>query len=400
MFILLTILVGILLYQIFVFKKYKSSVLIFYWFIINAFFTPSIYYVILKGTSYKSFSESDLIQYMLLGSIFLFFIIFFNIVIEYKYPFKKNKNIISISVTHKIRYLSALFGSCVLIISVGYFFIYRSGYPIVQIFQGKYLGSLYRPDMSGALPHYETFSTFQIAVIPLLMFYFREKNNWGKKKTLLGIAGAAFLSIAGGNKAVIVYLVIFIWIYIWGLKINWKIALSVILLFETYILIMSGEMEYNYGILNTLQAPFRRFFVTQGAMLINRIALINQGFAFDYKTINTDVYIFIYKSIGGTAPSFYVGDLFIYFGYTFGMVLSVIVAWFILLIGKIIDIHENKMIYRKWPFYFMIYLLGNSGFNLGFIVRMTILLFSIMILDLSGEAHSVFKSRKYSVRKI
>ncbi len=363
-------------------RIYKKSIIIMYWFTLNTFLSPVIYYTVLGETIYHRFNESDYDTFSIVGVVFLLSVLVLTEVFE-KYSFLRKKK--SIQVKIKLKGLSYTYALLVMSLCLIYFIVHRNGFPLYQILLGTYEGSLHRPDMTGDLPYYITVQCFYLAIAPLIYFFFLEYKRWGIFQKLIWICVTGFFSIVGGNKGVLVYLFVFIWLFKYNMKINWKICVmgaATMYLFK----VLMGENSFNGSIISVLEAPLRRFFVTQGATLINTLALYNKGYTFKKGQITVEVYRYIYGVYGGSAPCFYLGELILKFGYLAGMFLGIMFFGIMIILGNELDRHRESFMYEKWPFYFCMYLLGNAGFTKSFFLRLTILAVSMLIINLSYEA--------------
>lgn len=377
-FVLITLSV-LLLIQIFRYKLYKSSLALLYWAVVNSFVTPALYYSILNGDSYLGFTQSDYSLYLVFGLFFLGCLLIFNFVqIHYR-------NIIHQRIKKVVSFNGvAKYYSVILIVFVcGYILIFRNGLPLFQLFNSSSpLDSLERPDVTGALPHYFTVQTIASAVIPLFYFYFYSRRNWTKVQNLVYILFVVFFMTVGGNKGLLLYFFLFLWIYVWGMKVDWKIISSGAFCLFLYEMIMIGRAGFSSSLLNILGAPLRRFFVTQGAMMINRIALISKGYDFEDHYISADVFTYVFGQPGGSAPTFFAGDFFVRFGYAIGLILSVVIIMFLYLMSIEIDGYQKEKLHIQWYFYFLLYLLGMSTIDSGFIIRMIIMTGSLYVLSI------------------
>lgn len=369
----------LLLIQIFHHKLYKSSLLLLYWAVVSSFVTPALYYSILHGDSYLKFTQSDYSLYLFFGVFFFSCLIIFNFLQIYyrNIIHQKIKTLISFSGTAK-------YYSVILIALVcGYIIIFRNGLPLFQLFSSSSpLNSLERPDVTGALPHYFTVETIASAVIPLLYLYFYSRRNWTKVQNLVYLIFVIFLMTVGGNKGLLIYFFLFLWIYVWEMKVDWKIIISGVFCLFLYELIMVGRAGFNDSLFTILSSPLRRFFVTQGAMMVNRIALISRGYDFADHYISADVFTYVYGETGGAAPTFFAGDFFVKFGYAIGLFFSVVVFVLLYVISIEIDGYQKEKLYIQWYFYFLLYLLQMSTIDYGFIIRIVIMTASLYVLSI------------------
>lgn len=380
----------LLLYQVISRELYKSSIAILYLFVINTFVSPVVYYDLLNGESYITFSESNFEKYVVIGCIYIAWILALNM-------FMKNSKIIRLKYVRlvvnspkTIKYVSrGIMGICLL-----YIVIYGNYFPLIQqIFHHSIMNLLDRPDVSGNIPFYFTMSTVMCSFFPMYFLFDKERRHNPKdiKYNLVWYAIIAFIMLVGGNKGIIVYFAIFIWIYIWKMRVDWRIILVGVLLLYVYeVTIYGSEMMLNRQLLEGLVSPLRRFFVTQGAMFINRIPIIEAGTNLSDTYISAYVYTRVYGGMGGSAPTYFIGDLMIKYGYVVGMIIGMIATVLIFVFSKYIDNLKGRKLYKYWGQFYLLYLVGNSAISSSFLIR------AVIVLALSGMLSLVDRSKEDS----
>lgn len=389
----------ILVAQVIKNKLYKSSVAILYLFVFNTFVSPVVYYDLLNGKSYITFSDSDFNKYISIGCIYLVFIICINSIM------RNHKMCRIFSPWGNIRIANSKIvikwmGIGILVACFGYVLVFRDRYPLLQqLFHHNMMALLDRPDVSGNIPFYFTMSTIICSFFPMFYFFYKERRN--KEKDLLYTAAwygiIVFIMLVGGNKGIIVYFAFFIWIYIWRMRIDWRIVSAGVLLLYIYEVTIYGSVKIFDGqLLEGLVSPLRRFFVTQGAMFINRIPLIESGIDLSDQYISAYVYTRVYGGAGGSAPTYFIGDLMIRYGYVIGMIIGMMVTFIIFLISKSLDSNKEMSLYKYWAQFYMIYLIGNASISSSFLIRAAIVIILVNLLSVSDRSDETFRLEEFS----
>lgn len=256
-----------------------------------------------------------------------------------------------------------------------------------------------RPDVSGNIPFYFTMSTIMCSFFPMFYFFYKERRNKGKDLlyTAAWYGIIVFIMLVGGNKGIIVYFAFFVWIYIWKMRIDWRIVSAGILLLYIYEVTIYGSVKIFDGkLLEGLVSPLRRFFVTQGAMFINRIPLIESGVDLSDQYISAYVYTRVYGGAGGSAPTYFIGDLMIKYGYVIGMIIGMMVTFIIFLISKSLDSNKEMFLYKYWAQFYMIYLIGNASISFSFLIRAAIVIVLVSLLSVSDKSDETFRLEEFS----
>ena len=368
LFIIETIQVFLLVFTFIKKKAYKSVIAILYWFLVNMFYMPSVYYILFKETSYKMFDDKALIIYMMIG-ILILLVFQLSVIISFKIQFK-----FCFSQVPKI--VARVFSILIPTLCVIYIIRYNYGFPIINyIRNGKMIDV--RPDTSGIIPHFFIVGTIMMMVVPMILFYYYEIKSWEIRKFFGFILLTIPFVYISGNQGLFVYFVIFLWIYKFNCKINFSI-----LAFGVISILMYGAIKTTSGFESVISA-IRRFLLTQGAGIINRIQLVITNYHFSGK-IADEVFTIVYGYSGGSYPTFFLGDLIVLFGIPLGIFISVVVLILLVLIGKSIDI--NAPMHKKWAFYMIEYLLCMSGIHVEFFIRFVIICGSYFFLPIqSGQ---------------
>ena len=120
--------------------------------------------------------------------------------------------------------------------------------------------------------------------------------------------------------------------------------------------------------------------MTQGAMFIHRIDMIDSGYNFNYSSVSTDVFKEVYGRSGGSSPTFFSGDFIAQFGVIIGLLISILIIAVLIYFARRIDRYEGNKRYIEWSFFCIIYLLGNAGIHESFILRAIALAFNVIVL--------------------
>lgn len=383
----------LLIIQIIREKLYKSSIAILYLFIINTFVSPAVYYHLVGGDSYIQFSASDFDKYIKIGCVYLLFILVINVLMITKTSlnlsikgFKVKFAYNSINVAKNISYF-------IIVICLMCVWIYRDRMPLLyQVVYHRTMAVLDRPDVSGSIPHYFTLSTIMSSFFPMFFFYLKERIRMKKTNIIAWFTLIIFVLLVGGNKGMLVYFAIFVWMRIWKMKIDWRIALAAVMLFYAYeVTIYGSVMIANGQFITGLFPPLRRFFVTQGAMFLNRIPIIESGELISGAEVSSFIYHKVYGITGGSAPTYFVGDLMVDYGYALGMFFSILVTIAIYYISIRIDKDNSngQNLYKHWAQFYLIFVLGNSGFNSNFFIRMVIVGWFVFFLSAMDNKQNI-----------
>lgn len=155
--------------------------------------------------------------------------------------------------------------------------------------------------------------------------------------------------------------------------------------------IMKGGLSGSLQLADLISSGVRRFIVTQAAMLINRFAMLRQGYVFsDYPA--KDVYMFVYDMDNGSAPTYFIGDLIIKYGMGMALVLYIFILSFLFAISNKLDHHKVATKYQLWTFFSITYFLGQAGISKSNMYRPIAILLNYMILTFL-ENHQMRKEK-------
>lgn len=344
------------------YKEYKKSLVIFLVILVNIFYAPAFYFSFLGGTAYKVFSNVTYAQYLLFSSLMFFvfslFLYLKNNYIKFK-PFKGDY-------VEKPNKLVRIYILTVLFVVLGYMFIFIERFPIYHLILKATM--VERPDVTGNIPLYYTFSTFIFFILPsFYLYYFKTFNNLTKVVLFIAIS---FLLISGGNKGVLVYFYLFTWLFILSGKINYKLILMIAASFIAYVSITGGAIT----------SAIRRFFVTQGAALLARFDMINYGFEFNEDIIDKQVFWYLYGYKNGSGPSFFAGDLIINYGIMIGVCFTFLIMLTLVIISKLVDTFFSQSLFILWSFTVILYLVGMGSLDFPTACRIFALVLNVAVI--------------------
>lgn len=385
-FFLLNINFFVLCTLIFVFKEYKKMYILYFLFLVTIFYSPALYYYF-GGKSYFTFNNKALIQYYYLSS-FIFFVnsIFLFLKQTAFFPTIKQTQIFYF---HRKSNLLKIYFRIIISLILFYIILYFNKFPLIHYIQ--YHEIIERPDTTGSIPFFYTMSTLMMFILPSFYFYkIEEKNKFQHAIWLLFIS---ITMIIGGHKGIIAFFFIFWWFFILKAKINLKLILIVSLLVVIYainkgIAINANTLDYLFS------SPYRRFFVTQGACLINRLHLININFpwdtAFDIK-VQVCSYIFNSELGSCSAPTFFIGDLIVKYGFFIACLLYVLVLGAIIFILKIINILPKQNLFLNWNLYMIFFLLSMAEISFSSFLRIITIVLNIVIVVVLAHYRIILK---------
>ena len=361
----------------------KSSFMLHFFFITIIFLGPSIYYK-LGFTAYShSFQAQDLVYFEFYGvSVFTFSLIFLF------YLARKKKSLFNSyflnygSRNKSITLIYFLFWYGIVLL---YLLVYIQHIPIVNLILTGNLPE--RLDQSDSVKLFYTFSSFFMVFIPSGYFFFVRhlKKPWYKLFFLLLVV---FILTSGGHKGIVTFFVFFAILFS-GFKFNLKyivigtIGLASLLAVYT---VSKGRSFNKETFFYLLESPPRRFFVTQGSGFIARISMdrrnLYKGNVYEYQVIKKETFQAIYANVNekGAAPTMFLGDLHVRYGYVLTMLsygLFLILAFPLI---KGLDNMEDKKLYIWWNLFMVFFLLGMAELSHTSILRVALALFNFIAL--------------------
>lgn len=374
---------GVILYN----KLHRSSLCIFFLLSFMELYTPAYYYVVASSKAYLQFGVETLRVYILMSTAaFLSYSVI--LALFQRVTFKSTH----LTVTRWDVPPAA--AGCMLLLVLGiavfltlYVVYYREGLPLYQaIFHSTWIE---RPDGSGAIPHWFTVSAFFYIAFPCFYLYYHQKRGFSWVVNLVLIGALSLYMVIGGNKGFVVYWFLFLWVYLWKMKVDGRIVTAGILCVAVLMVIMTGgtdSLSFD-GLLAGAKYGMSRFFLTQGAMLVNRIEMIRQGFQFDLSNITLQVFTFAYGKEGGSAPTYYLGDLIVQFGLLGGFLLHLVVYTVIVAAARWMDCQPFSE-YKTWLFFTLQYFLGMNSICRTFVIRFALVVALFLLFMVLGDGES------------
>lgn len=358
---ILTIVIIMLLFSFVYLKEYKSCVSLMYIPITGTFIVQNYYYYY-GGTVYRVFSDITLNKFILLSSIVLFQIVIlmiFSKTIPNKIKIKKIRITPTVTIYIEVIYI-------VLLIYTIYYF------PKFPLITGVLLGDVSRLDTSGNIKFYILSSSIIYFILP--SFSFLKKRN---KYFILTIL-FAILSL---HKGILFFYIFFYWNFILNRKINKYIFFYLILGGGVYLISKNKLFLSVDNLIYLFESATRRIFITQGSGFIVRLELLNQGFDFLGKDIKKEVFTYIYKSDGGSSPTYFLGSLIIQYGYFISLSIHFVILLLIYITSQFVN---NKSMKDKkfwcWIVFSVYYLLMNSDINYTNAFRFLAILLNVMTI--------------------
>lgn len=387
---LLTLSVLLFLGVILHYRLYRKSMCIFYLLILTELYTPACYYMA-GTTTYLKFGPKAFQLYMFMGTLsFLGYSLILLCVQRLRFE-KKNLVLTHWDMPAKRMTLLWLFVMCVIGIIVIYLIHFRDGLPFYQAVFHTFKMQM-RPDTSGAIPHWFTVSALIMIPLPAFYLYYHQKRGFHKITKLALICLISLAIVLGGNKGFVVYWFIFLWIYLWKMRIDGRVLVVALLAVVFTAIIMGGGVSNISldGLKGTAKYGFGRFFLTQGAMLVNRIEMVLQDYPFNDGRFSNQVFSFVYGMDGGSAPTYYLGDLLVRFGFAGGFLLHLPVFMMLAIVGRYLDCQEFSE-YKTHLFFSVQFFLGMAEISMSFFYRLLLILGLALLFDLLGAQSTPFK---------
>jgi hypothetical protein len=379
----LLLIYGLNLFYIYKKGLYNSSFIIHFFFISLIFIGPAVYYELGGLTYAHSFEWEDVITFELYGiSVFACSLIF-SYFLAHKRKSLFNRYFANYSTRNKNLTFLYFFFWYVLVLA--YLLVYYNHIPIVRFIL---TGSLpERLDQSDSIKLFYTFSSFFMVFIPSGYFFFVRylKTNLLRFGLLLLVV---FILTSGGHKGLVTFFAIFA-IFFSGFKFNLKyivigvFALSGLL---TIYVLSKGRDFSKETFLYLLESPPRRFFVTQGSAFITRISMdrnnLYVGDVNEYQLIKRETFQAIYPGVNekGAAPTFFLGDLHVRYGYIFAMLSYLLFLMFIFPFVKGLDSMKDRRLYIWWNLFVFFLLLGNAELSYTSALRCLLALGNLVLI--------------------
>lgn len=393
-FCILTLSVFLFLGVIAYYKLYRKSMCVFYLIILTELYTPACYYILANTTDYLKFTSTALRHYMIIGvvSLLSYSVILF-CVQQIHFP-QKSLTVSRLSTSFpKSQAILDILVLGTIVLTTAYIFYFKEKLPLYQaVFGGN---RIERPDISGSIPHWFTVSSSIYIGFPCFYLYYHQKKEIKLRYNLIFVITLSIYMILGGNKGMVVYWFLFLWVYIWKMRIDRRIiGAGFVSIAFTAVIMRGGLSNLNFGgLLWALSYGFGRFFLTQGAMFVNRFEMILQGYPFSFPDINIQVFSFIYETDGGGAPTYYLGNLLIQYGYVGGFLIHLLIFAMLTIVGRYLDCQEFSE-YKTYLFFLVQYFLGMAEISKAFVLRLVLIISLAILLDLLGRQPTALKTSK------
>lgn len=374
-----------LLNLIYIYKKrlYKSTFIIHFFFISLIFIGPAVYYELGLTTYSHSFEWEDVIYFEIYGiSVFICSLLFAYFIAHTKKAIFNRYFVNYTARNINLTFLYFVFWYGLVLL---YLLIYFNHIPIVRFILTGNLPE--RLDQSESVKLFYTFSSFFMVFIPSGYFFFVRflKTNLTKFGLLLLVI---FILISGGHKGLVTFFVIFA-LFFSGYRFNFKYILigtfALAGLLTIYVL-SKGRDFSKETFLYLLESPPRRFFVTQGSAFITRISMDRRdlyiGDVHEYQLIKRETFQAIYPGVNekGAAPTIFLGDLHVRYGYVFTMISYIVFLIFIFPFIKGLDNMKERRLYLWWNIFVFFLLLGNAELSYTSSLRVLLALGNLMLL--------------------
>lgn len=363
----------------------KTIYFCYYFFNFLLFYGPLFYYKIGFVAYSNAISTKSLNDF----SIISFFVVLLNIFF-FKIYNKKRNTFKFVSFFENYKY-GLLYGKnlkfyFLMIISIVIFYviIYFKSFPLVSLMTNGEIGE--RLDVTGAIPFYITFSAISMIFIPSAFFYFKNFIT-NKFILLIFLLFTMFALTAGGNKGIVSFFLIF-YMLISSDKIKILNILIVLFLLLLIYSLTKGITTFNSDTIEYLiESPFRRLFAAQGAGFISRLELIENG----EQLLNSDYLIkqYVFSEMHvvplgtGTAPTHFIGDVFVKYGYTIMWLIYTLYLIFFVNVMIIVDkiLKGKNYSYVLWNFFILIFLNTMTEINKANLLRFSLILFNLLALN-------------------
>lgn len=377
------------------YRLHRKSMAVFYLLILMELYTPACYYMA-GTTDYLKFGPKALQLYMLMGTLsFLGYSLILICVQRLRFE-RKHLVLMHWDIPAKRMTLLWLFVMCIIGMVVIYLVHFRDGLPFYQAVFHNFKMQV-RPDGSGAIPHWFTIDAIITIALPAFYLYYHQKRGFHKITNLALICLISLAMVMGGNKGFVAYWFIFLWIYLWKMRIDGRVIAAALIAVVFTAIIMGGSASgvSLAGLKSTARYGFDRFFLTQGAMLVNRFEMVLQNYPFNDSRLSNQVFSFVYERDGGGAPTYYLGNLLIQLGFVGGFLLHFLVFIILAIVGRYLDCQEFSE-YKTYLFFTVQYFLGVAEISMSFFYRLLLVIGLALIFALLGKPSTDLDNRAKS----
>lgn len=355
-----------------------------YFFTFLIFYGPLLYYKLgFRGYAITATSNASIKIYMginifiyLTNMIYLYFM-------ERRPKYIFSHFFRSIKINEKKRsILLKFYFFLIFILVLSYIIIYRNQFPIFNLLTTGKLGE--RPDTFNIIPFYITVSSLFITIIPSGFFYFfyYSKNDLNR---IIALIVTFIIMIASGHKGAISFFLLFFFYYTQKKFNLLRIIILVFVLASIYIITKGITHIDKNTIFYLFESPFRRVFAAQGVGFIARIKMMTEG-TIDPNSaieIKTQVFRQIYRTMTGSSPTMFLGDILVKYGYFIMVMVYILYLTILLPIVNTVDkiFHGKKDLYVMWNFFMIIYIFSLSNISIANTIRIAYLIMNIILIN-------------------
>lgn len=361
-------------------KDHKTAYSLLVFFTLIIFYLPILYYKLGFDVYSHAFSRSTLEWFTYISSLVIFIqlVVYLTIKATRRLPFKSFLQRFN-RLNERKSVMVDLYFCAVMGLILLYLVIFRDQLPLYSLLTASEL--LERPDATGGIPMFFTFSSIYMVVAPSAYLYYsdRIKSLWVHIAFVLLVT---VVLVAGGHKGLVAFFYIFIWFFVFKAKLSLpSIALGSFLLLVYGLTKGATSLDQKIA-LTLLESALRRFSVTQGVGFLARLEMVKQGLlVFGEESIKNQVYTFIYHLKGGSHPTMFIANVIIEYGYLVAAMVYTAYAYFVTLVAKSIRHFCGGNYFLLWNFFIVLFLTGMIDFSFRTIVRGGVALINVMMVS-------------------
>ncbi|SHF80744.1 hypothetical protein SAMN02745148_03578 [Modicisalibacter ilicicola DSM 19980] len=274
--------------------------------------------------------------------------------------------------------------NCILITSLFlcglYFYLYYEGFSFTKKIFGDGVSESERPDVSGALPHFYSYSILVTSfLIPCLVNYFA---IYFKRKGLKNIQALSLIfislifSISLGNKSIPLIIIFYCLFFVGGDGLFKKSLLFFVMFFTVYLFYKSYEFEGSVleYFLEALISVYRRVVVINTSAMgvaFDELILVNEKVPHGFSHINQYLFYLIYDYPVGGAPLPIGAEVVYYLGIgAWSLFLVSFIFFFFFLLRAVIlkNTHSSALHANQFLFFYGAIILATASID-SFIMR-------------------------------
>lgn len=373
-------------------KLYRFPSFFIYWGAIIIFVCPATY-AYFDGEVYRVYKGEAETQFYILGFLSVWLIVLFYIFRNIALIFMDRS--FSINVDSRNLSVSPCWRIFVIIslgYSVLYFLAHINHWPIFKMITGDFL---VRPDIDseGFQFYFFTSVVYQV-VLPVIFFQYFVAHRRKKIRNFILFSLLVLFLIAGGNKGIMLYFFIFCWLFVLRNKNILVVLFLVVVSLLVYALAKGVTVGYDTLANYLLESIFRRIFVTQGIAIPNALEMHVQGMNFysmSSNEVKRAIYEFVYGSGPGSMPVFFTAELYLRFGITISVMLSLFVIFGLAVFSSIIERHRNLSLY--WCGFYTFFVFVMSGISEANLYRFAFVILIATFIIMANKKGWIKRSR-------